>query len=198
MHDVDGQVVEHAAVDQEVAFGQDRGEDAGDSHAGAHCLPQRAPAVHHGDGVGEVAGDAEAGHPEVLDLRIAVDALQHLRDLTRGKERDHGHGGVEELQGRGQLPRQLHGVLVVQAHGEGGAEDGAHAGAAHQVHGDPALRQGFEDPDMREAAGPAATQHQPHAAAGDPAHEAVKICRPAQPDVMVAGSRVTVQPGRRA
>ena len=35
-------------------------------------------------------------------------------------------------------------------------------------------------------------------AAGDPAHEAVKVCRPAQPDVMVAGRRVTDQPGRRA
>ena len=62
----------------------------------------------------------------------------------------------------------------------------------------PHSAEGPEDPDMGEAAGPAATQHQPQAAAGDPAHEAVKVCRPAQPDVMVAGSRVAVQPGRRA
>ena len=87
---------------------------------------------------------------------------------------------------------------IVQAHREGGAEDGAHAGAADEVHGDPALGERFEDPDVGEAAGPAATQHQPQAAAGDPAHEAVKIGRPAQPDVMVAGSRVAIQPGRRA
>ena len=58
-HDLDRHVVQRPAVDQQVAAGEDRREEAGKGEAGTHRRPQWPPFVNDLFSPGEVGGDAK-------------------------------------------------------------------------------------------------------------------------------------------
>ena len=96
-HDVDGKIVHHAAIDEEVAaFGGHRRKDARERHARPERTPQKTGAVDVIAPRGEIGGDAEIGLGELLDLDIAEMLLEQRADLGAAVERDQRHGEVRQ------------------------------------------------------------------------------------------------------
>ena len=201
LHHVDREVVERAAVAQEVAVGDHRRQRTRDGHARLQRLRQVAAADHVLPGLRVVGRHAEEVLPQVLDLRLEADEVEHGRAqdpleppaLDQRQQRDQvvvaGRVGAERAPRVGQ--HEVERPVGRHARGHRGPD----AGSADVVDLDAALRQGAPDAEVSEPARAAAGEDEPDRAAAHDSREPGQVGRAVRPHVHVEGDRAPVEPG---
>ena len=179
-HQVHRQIVQQAAVIEEVAVVNNRGNETGKTAARPCGPPQRPGSVHDHVGAGQVAGDAKIRHPEILDVRVAEQSLQVAVEAATT---NHGHQRKGVIA---QHPFELclepgNGLFPIIGEGVSRRHDGAHADSGDDVYGEPRFVNGSDDPCMRESARAAAAEDKADFAPRDISHDTIKV-------VLVAGS----------
>ena len=160
-HDIDRQVVHHAAIHEQMAVMGDRRQNAGQRHAGAQSAPQRTGPVHMDAPGREIGRHAEERLRQFLDARVAVIVAQEIGDLAPAHERDEREGVIGQRIGLDEGCAHAVGQFVDGPFGrETGRDERAHAGAAQLIDRHARFVQRLQDADMGEAARAAAGQHQ--------------------------------------
>ena len=196
---VNGEVVDQAAVGQQVRPPFHGREDTRDGHAGAYGQREGAAADYDGVAGDDVGGHTGVGYGQAVEVggvgiayaeaakkvlyvaavddgrRHGVDdvlaGIPHVAQCKRYAE-EFAVGIVTALGGEevaldavrhearpvdaGDYVGELVGFI---AEGIEAADDGAHAGAGHETHGDAHLFEVFEHADMGGTLGAAATKH---------------------------------------
>ena len=93
-HHVDGKIVHHAAIDQQMAAFRHRRQDAGKRHARAQRAPQRPAAMDVIAARGQVGGNAEERLRQILDAGVAEMVAQELAHLAAAEQRDQRQGEI--------------------------------------------------------------------------------------------------------
>ena len=200
-HDVGRQIVEHAAVHEQVALVRHRRRDAGNCRARAYPAPERTPIMDDHLGAREVRRYAEVRDPEILNEHVAEHRLEQLHRTGATHECDHWHSEIArdfvadetsaaDLGHRGNIVSQR-----VQA-----GHHRAHARATHHVHVEPLLCQRAQHTDLREATRAATAQRQAERCAGDGTGKPCDIASVAQSHMMMRrepGVAPSVEPSER-
>ena len=186
-HDADREVVEHAAVDEQVAVGGAHGwEDAGDGEAGSDRVPGGSAAVHLEPALGEVGRHAEERAPGVFQVEAVGRALEVAGDALAGGER---HGGERHVEGRARddgVAQQLHQLVVRLIACGAPTDERADAHPAHRVVGDAELPHRPEHAEAGDTASTPAAEDEADAAAEERgARDVVDVVGPIDPYVVV-------------
>ena len=199
-HHIHWEVIEGAAVAQQVTVHQHRRQRTGDGNAGQHTLQQRAVAQHLFSGLRIVAGDAVAVLPQVFDVGQAAE--EFLRgggdDAAQPLAGDQAHQRqqVEVARGVGAEGAARH--VQHFGHGPVGCHQRCHhradAGAADKIHLDALLLQRLQDAQVRQPARTAARQHQADGVAALDACQPRHVARQRGADVDVVTDRAPRQP----
>jgi hypothetical protein len=116
---------------------------------------------------GQVGRDAEERPAQILDPALAEDLEQAGRELAPAEDRvSRDHVVVQEVASHERVAHNAGHLDAVEATGDQGREQRAHAGAANHVDRDLKLTQRPHEPDVGEPARAPAAQHKPHAAGG--------------------------------
>ena len=199
-HDADGQVVQQAAIHQDLPLRRDEGRQDERQRAGrAHRFPGGAGAVHVqvvggqagrcGEGVegqvGQVRGAEMLAHVAVEVVLIDQAVERHGVATERQVAHEDRFGPVHDLGG-------------VQPHAERHGHGAADAGAAPHVDGDAAVLQRARDAQMGAAQRAAAAHHHAARLAQHEARHAFHVRRAVERHVVVQADRARGQPFRRA
>ncbi len=198
-HRLGGHVVERPAVDQQVAVGVDRREDAGQRQAGPDGPPQRPSLVDDLLGTGQVRGHAEEAHRQVLDRAVPqVLREQPVHPVARG-ERDEREGRADQAAAAGErAQRRLDPLCVRQPLRVQPAHHCADAGPADDVDRHARLLEGAQHAEVREAARAPAAEHHAAGGAGDHPGQPGDVAGVAVAQVVVVRHRPFRQPPGRA
>jgi hypothetical protein len=202
LHDVRGEIVEDAAVHEELAV-QGHGRKG---HRDRCAGPERA--VHPAPGDDDLPGsrvagrDAEERSPAVEDVRLRARGRDDgvVNRLLQTPATDQGDEG-EQVVVAGGVPRECRAGELDQLRGgpaEGGprGHDGADAGAAHEVHVDAVLLERPEHAEVREPLRAAAGEDEPGGVAAHDPGEAGEVLGELRPDVEVAVDGPAIDPFR--
>ena len=171
--EVDGQVVDDAAVHQELAaLGRDRREEHGQSQRREDAVEERPATVHLAGPAHQVGAHQRqlAGQP--LHRRVAGHPVDGRAHADAAGERVLRDGPVVERVARDELgERALLQLGAVAAHRVDAGDRRPDARAGDPVDGVPRLLELAQHTDVRERPGAAAGEHQPEAAAGQPVRD---------------------------
>ena len=159
-HRVDGQVVQHPAVDEQPAGPGKRRHETGNRHARPDRLEQAATAVDDQPAREQVGADREERLRELLDRQLAEEPLEHPPGLAGADQRDARERVVVERRATDELVMAaVADLLGLPARSRHGRDERAHRAAAVAVDLDPVALELLERPDVGEASCSAAGEH---------------------------------------